>query len=82
LSYTAASESILIELVRVEDLSSLEHEIHRPAELGGEHRQGLALAVVSLQPLVQGLGGGLPRRNVVASSPSLLALGVLLGAPL
>jgi hypothetical protein len=55
---TAASESILVELVRVEDLSSLEHEVHRAGELGGQDGQGLALAVSFLQPLMQLLGRG------------------------
>ena len=50
--------SILVELVRVEDLSSLEHEVHRAGELGGQHRERLALAVLFLEPLVQLLGGG------------------------
>ena len=53
---TAASESILVELVRVEDLSSLEHEVHRAGELGGQDGQGLARAVLFFQPLVQSLG--------------------------
>ena len=44
--------SIVVELVRVEYLSSLEHEVHRAGELGGQHRERLALAVFSLKLLV------------------------------
>ena len=65
----AASESILVELVRVEDLSSLEHEVHRAGELGGQHREGLALAVLFLEPLVQLLGGRVTPQERGGSSP-------------
>ena len=51
-------KSILVELLGVEDLSSLEHEVNRAGELGGQHRQRLALAVSFLEPLVQLLGRG------------------------
>jgi hypothetical protein len=44
--------------VRVEDLSSLEHEVHRAGELGGQDGKRLALAVSFLEPLVQLLGRG------------------------
>ena len=36
----AGSKSILVELVRVEDLSSFEHEVNRAGELAGHNRLG------------------------------------------
>jgi hypothetical protein len=45
-------ESILVELVRVKDLSSFEHEVHRAGELRGQHRECFALAVLLFEPLV------------------------------
>src|SRR6476620_7304790 len=53
-----APKSILVELRWVEDLSSLEHDVHCLCELGGDHRERLALAVLVLEPLVQLLGRG------------------------
>ena len=45
--HPAASESILEELVRVEDLLSAEHVVDRAGELGGDDGKGLTLAVSS-----------------------------------
>jgi hypothetical protein len=58
-SCAGGCESILVELLGVEDLSSLEHEVHRTGELGAQDGQGLALAVAFLEPLMQGLGRGI-----------------------
>src|SRR5215207_7442836 len=70
-SYAAASDSILVELVCIEDFSSAEHVVGSAVEFGGEHRERFALAVLFLEPLVQLLcsrvgpqerGGELPER--------------------
>jgi hypothetical protein len=58
-SYAPASESNLVELVRIEDLSSAEHVVDGASELGGDDGKGLALAVAGLEPLVQGLCSGI-----------------------
>jgi len=64
LSYAAASDSILVELLGVEHLSSAEHVVHRACQLGREDGKGLTLAVLLPEPLVQLL------RRGVASSPN------------
>ena len=81
-NYAAASDSILVELVRVEYLFPAEHEVDRARQFGREDGQGLALAVLFLEPLMQLLrlgvdpqerGGQFPERPLQMRVADLFA---------